>query len=423
MPESSRRWAVLRGKRRFLLGAMLCLALMGGAGFWLFRVEGLIQKAEQALADRDYVRAGQLVDEYLGVWSSSGKGHFLAARIARLARGEDTFARHLRRCRDLGWDAEAIAVESRLADMQRGEGQAEAYLRALADAGSPHAPWILEVLIQFYLNGYRLDQALQCLNRYLEVRPDDLQALLGRAFVWERFLYFGDALEDYRRAVELHPESDRARLKLAQTSLISGTPQEALEHFLLLAERHGDQTEVRLGLAQCRRRLGESLEAGRLLDALLAESPDHADALWERAQLAFDSGKPEEAEPLLLRAERQAPNDRKIAHALARCAAALGRKEEAECYEARADRIRADLEKLGRLSKEVIRFPRDAALRYEMGLLFLRTGEEPEGVRWLELALRLDPRHQQAREAIVDYVRRDAQRRSAKKNSLPGHSP
>ena len=138
--------------------------------------------------------------------------------------------------------------------------------------------------------------------------------------------------------------------------------------------------------------------------------------------MAFDSGKPEEAEPLFLRAERQAPNDRKIAHALARCAAALGRKEEAECYEARADRIRADLEKLERLSKEVIRFPRDAALRYEMGMLFLRTGEEPEGVRWLELALRLDPRHQLAREAIVDYVRRDAQRRSAKKTSLPVHS-
>ena len=419
MPLSSLLRAVPRGKRRFLLGALLSLALVGGVWVWLLRVETAFQGAERSLAERDYGRAAQLLDDYLGVWSASGKGHFLAARTARLAGREDDATRHLRRCRDLGWDAEAVEVESRLADVQRGDGRAEVYLRSVADAGGPHAPWILEVLIQFYLDGYRLDQALRCLTQYLTYRPDDLQALLGRAYVWERFLYFGDALEDYRRAVESHPESRHARLKLAQTLLISGTPQEALEHFLRLAERDGDRAEVRLGLAQCRRRLGDTLEACRLLDGLLAESPDHADALWERAQVALDSGKPEEAEPLLLRAERRAPNDRKIAHALARCMAVLGRKEEAECLQARADRIRADLEKLDRLSKEVIRSPRDAALRYEMGMLFLRTGEEAEGVRWLELALRLDPRHQKAREAIVDYARREAQRRAGKKDDRP----
>lgn len=414
MSESFLRRVIPRGKRRLLYGVALMLALVGGVGTWLLRVEGRYRDAESALRERDYASAGRLVDAYLGVWTSSGKGHFLAARVARLAGPEAKAAKHLRRCRDLGYDAEAVEVESRLADMQRGDRRAEPYLRSLADADGPLAPWILEVLIQSYLDAYQLDQALACLNHYLKFRPDDLQALLGRAFVWERFLYFGDALEDYRRAVKTHPESDRARSRLAETALIAGTPQEALEQFEYLAERDGSRLEVRLGLAQCRRRLGETEEASRLLDAVLADAPDLADALWEKAQLALDAGEFAEAETLLLRAERQAPNDRKIVHALARCAGALGRKAHADRYQAREDRIRADLGKLDTLSKQVMRSPRDAALRCEMGLLFLRSGEEREGVRWLEEALRLDPRQQKAREAILEYARQAEERRAGK---------
>ena len=408
-----------RRKRRLLLGVALGLALFGGAGAWLLHIEGRYREAESALGERDYARAGRLLDDYLGVWSSSPRGHFLAARAARLVGEEKKAEKHLRRCRDLGGDRDAVEVESRLADVRRGDRRPEPYLLSLVEAGSPHAVWILEVLIQSYLDNYQLDRALRCLERYLEFRPDDLQALLGRAFVWERFLYFGDALEDYRHAVKSHPDSERARLKLAETLLIAGTPQESLGHFLRLAERHPDKTEVRLGLARCRRRLGDTAEASRLLDALLSESPDLADALWEKAQLATDAGAFGEAEALLLRAERQAPNDRKIVHALVRCSSALGRKEESARYQARADRIREDLERLDRLSKEVMRSPGDAALRCEMGLLFLRSGAEQEGLRWLEYALRLDPRQQKAREAILEYARLEVQRREGGKKTRP----
>jgi uncharacterized protein HemY len=47
----------------------------------------------------------------------------------------------------------------------------------------------------------------------------------------------------------------------------------------------------------------------------------------------------------------------------------------------------ADLKRLGQLTKEVLRQPHDPALRCEVGILFLRNGEEQEGVRWLHLAI------------------------------------
>ena len=46
--------------------------------------------------------------------------------------------------------------------------------------------------------------------------------------------------------------------------------------------------------------------------------------------------------------------------------------------------------------------PGDAALRCEGGLLFLRNGERRESVRWLRLALRLDPGCEAARKALAE---------------------
>ena len=51
---------------------------------------------------------------------------------------------------------------------------------------------------------------------------------------------------------------------------------------------------------------------------------------------------------------------------------------------------------------EVMKRPGDAALRCEAGLLFLRNGERREGIRWLQMALRLDPGCEAARKALAE---------------------
>ena len=70
--------------------------------------------------------------------------------------------------------------------------------------------------LQNDIDTYRLRPALHGLTRYLRGRPGDLQALLARGYVWERFLYFADALVDYKAAVAAHPDSVQARRKLAK---------------------------------------------------------------------------------------------------------------------------------------------------------------------------------------------------------------
>jgi tetratricopeptide (TPR) repeat protein len=387
-----------------LLLVVTALAAGGGLAARWYRTGQLLRRGEEALAAREYAQAREHLTRYLEARPGDARARLLAARAARRLRLYEEASEHLRRCRKDGGDAEAVEVEYALIEVQRGGEGPAAALRERALRDDELALVILEVLIQHDLDTYRLWEALHGLTLYLSRRPDDLQARLARGYVWERFLYFADALEDYRKAVEAHPDSPEARLRLADTLLLGGTPGEALGQYEWLAGpgRWPDRPEVRFGVARCRRRLGEVEEARRLLDALAAEFPEHGELLWERGELELDQGRPAEAEPWLRRALRSIPHDRRVSYSLSRCLRELGRREEAETFEARVQQIDADLRRLDQVCKEVMKRPDDAALRCEAGLLFLRNGERHEGVRWLQMALRLDPGCEAARAALAE---------------------
>jgi len=394
-------------RRLFLLAAAaLCLAAGGGWAAWRLRAEPHLTAAEQALDRRDYPAARRELAAYLQAWPESGRAHFLAARAARRLRLYDEAEDHLRACERLKWDPQAVALERVLADVQRGEMKAEPFLWDRVEAGDADAPEILEVLTQYYLDDYQLMRAKDCLDRYLRLRPDDLHALLGRAYIWERLLYFADAAKDYRRAVERHPDDDPARLRLAKNLLITGEPAEALTHFERLAAHHPDDPEVRLGLAQCRRRLGDAEAAQRLLDGLLAERPDDAAVLAERGLVALNQNRPAEAEGFLRKAVAAAPSDREANYNLYQSLLRQGKDDEAKDRLAAVGRLDVDLARLDQVTKAVIQSPGDPALRLEGGLLFLHNGQEEEGVRWLQEAVRLDPTLRPAHQALADYYGR-----------------
>jgi tetratricopeptide (TPR) repeat protein len=386
------------------LGVVLVAAGAVAAGYSVRQRQNanrLLVDGEQALAARDYGRARDTLDRYLARRPADARARLLAARAARHARAYADARDHLARCRADGGEPEPIAVEELLLDVLGGDERPVPTLRDRAKQDDDLALVVLEVLIQHDLDTYQLGSARDGFTRYLARRPDDLHARLGRGYVWERLLSFPDAVEDYRAAVAAHPDSDRARLKLADTLLIAGTPDEALTHYQWLAERVAGLPPVQLGLARCYRRLGRPEDAANVLDGLLAGFPSHAEALWERGELELDQGRPAAAEPHLRKAAGLRPFDRRVQYALSRCLLRLDRSAEAAEFDARVKRLDADLARLGVVCAEVMRRPNDVALRCEGGLLFLRNGEREEGIRWLQLALRLDPDCQPARTALT----------------------
>jgi tetratricopeptide (TPR) repeat protein len=389
-----RRWAL----------ALVALVAAGAFGYSEYRqharTAALFTEGEAALAARDYGPAREKLEAYLLARPTDSRARLLSARAARQVREYRAARDHLKALRAAGQEAEAVALEEQLLEVRAGHFEGVPALRARAKRDDELALVALEVLIQHDLDTYQLASARTGFTRYLELRPTDLHALLGRAFVWERFMNFADALEDYRRAVAAHPDSTRARLKLAETALLAGTPAEALAAFEWLAARDAQAPAVRLGLARCHRRLARPDEAKRLLSALRAEFPDHWEVLWESGEIELEGGAPEAAEPLLRRATAARPFDRRPHYALYRCLLRLDRHADAERASARVKQLDADVSRINELRDAVIQKPNDAALRAEGGVLFLRNGERAEGVRWLELALRLDPTCEPARRAL-----------------------
>src|SRR5262249_3947507 len=316
----------------------------------------------------------------LGVWPNNGRVHFLMAQAARRAGDLDDAARCLRRAEQAGWGVEAIDLEKTLAGVQQGElERVEPVLVSFVQRDHPDKLLILEALAQGCRRTYQLPRALAHLDAWLGIQPDSVRALVWRG---ETLLLVGrdrDALADYRKAVELDPQEDEARLKVAELCLVFHQHEEASTHFTELLKRHPDQGEALLGLARCRAEQGDTAGAVDLLDRLLSLQPEHAGALAERGKIALDAGSPQDAEGWLRKAARVAPFEHETLYTLRRCLTVNGHTKEAEECRARIRRVEEDRKRLDELRAGIMTAPHDAALRREMGLILLRNGQDKEG--------------------------------------------
>jgi Tfp pilus assembly protein PilF len=408
------------GPKQWIILALLSaglLALIGtGATVagWQIAAWRDYRAAQRAIEKRDFAEARTCLARCLQVWPNSAEVHLLAARTARRACAYDDAEEQLKECQRLDWPLEEIQLERDLIRAQRGDvTDIQDRLMLFAEHGHPNALLILEALCRGYLKTYRLAHASRCLELWLERRPDDVQALLWRAEVAELRTRNSEALVDYRRAVELAPERDEARLPLAELLVAENLPAEAIPHFERLRQKQPRNRKVLLGLAHCRRLLGEPEEAGKLLDALLQIFPEDASALAERGRIYLDKRQPAQAERWFRMAVNRAPYDRDSVYALYLCLQQSGKAQEAEEYRTKLKKIESQLSRLREVTRKIVETPHDPALRHEAGMIFLHSGQSQEGLRWLYSALQEEPGYQPAHQALADYYERIGAREKA----------
>jgi tetratricopeptide (TPR) repeat protein len=388
-----------------LSGTLLGCAGLGAAFIVSYGwAEYHYQAALRALERRELAQAQAHVDACLDSRPESAEANFLGARCARLGLDYREADRRLREYQRLGGVRELFNLERQLTRAQRGDlAQVEGPLMTFVEKGHPDTLWILEALGRGYLQNYRLEKALHCLQLLLERRPDHVQALLWRGEVWERLLQPEDALADYRRALELAPERDEDRLHLVETLISTRHPNEAAAHLAILSERRPDDPRVLLSFARCRRLQGKPDDARRLLANVLERSPEDASALAELGRLELENNRPAQAEPWLRKAFALQPYEKDVVYALSQSLQQTGKSEEAERLQQRLERINGDLDHLDEVLRKINRSSSDPALRHEAGMIFLQNGHKQEGLRWLGSALRLDPLHGPTHEALANY--------------------
>jgi tetratricopeptide (TPR) repeat protein len=215
-----------------------------------------------------------------------------------------------------------------------------------------------------------------------------------------------EAVKGYRRVLELDPDNDDARLRLAVNLMDLKKADEALPLLVELQKRHPDNVEMLIDKAKCHDQMGEQDEAVTLLDAVLARWPNQAAALVERGRLALQSGQGEQAETWLARASELEPGNYQAFFQYSQCLKQIGKAEQAKEIDLRVKQLEKDTRRAQEIFEQAMqKKPYDPDLHCEMGMIARRAGAPEEALRWFQSALKHDRLHLPTHEALADFYK------------------
>ena len=198
---------------------------------------------------------------------------------------------------------------------------AEAHARELVRL-APSEPGALLAASRFHRSQDRLDQALQLVDKALDINADDQKARHLRGLVLVDMADYRRASEELRQVASHQPNSVSVHCRLSDSLLLSGEWEEAVEVAERLIEidpEHSHAHYVRgeafieldrpadavaafdelLPTRDCRtlllaatsaREIGEYASTGRYLDRVTELQPDNRDLWIERTRLHIDEG-------------------------------------------------------------------------------------------------------------------------------------
>jgi tetratricopeptide (TPR) repeat protein len=391
----------------------LCLLGLTMLGLWLIGMhlgaEYHLRQAEQMLTRQRYERALGELKEALRYRPRSAELHLLAGRTARQAGILSTAQEQLQRCRALqkGVSAE-LQLEEYLLRAQKGElEEVYRYLAPYLFEEGPQTPLVLEALSHVYLFTYRFDLAWQCLHRWLQLQPDNVEAISLRGTYYSLKSNDEAAIADLRRVLELDPERIAARVLLAQTLKLHYHSAEATKEFEIVLEQDPSSFAGRLGLASCYVDGSQWQEARSCLERLPRERWEDPEVLYVRGRIAKGEGKLKEAISLFQAALSANPADNSSCYHLVQCYQHQGDEAAAAKYQDVLDGIERDQKRLLVITNEQKdALPSNPALCCELGEVCLRLGIKDRGLYWLNTALRLDSHYWPAHEALLRYYER-----------------
>jgi Flp pilus assembly protein TadD len=218
--------------------------------------------------------------------------------------------------------------------------------------------------------------------------------------------------------IELAPERDDARWRLAQCLQKLDLLSEAAFHLDYLHRRYPENREMTVELARNQFKQGQEDDARQLLQTVLHDDPDCISALVERGRIALSASDAAGAETSLRRAIHLNPNDRQALHLLSLTLSRQGSLEEAEKFQDRLKQTERAFQRLAEIClHELGKNPHNPLLHEELGALLLRLGYREAGRNWLLLALEDHPHASRVRALL-----RSADLESGEK-SQPGRYP
>jgi predicted Zn-dependent protease len=386
--------------------ALVAAGTIGAGSAWIWFAAHL--RAARTELDRGHnAAAARHLDKCRHLYPDDRDVLVLLARVARRSGSWDEADFLLDRCSQLHGDGDELVLERLLLRTTRGEiEETGPAVLARIRAGGSAADLAREALITGLLYRFDWAAAARNLDEWLTEAPESTTAILLRGKLDEQRLANGPAVERYRRVVELDPEHDEARLRLASLLLANRLGEEALEHLEVLRRRLPEHPETAVLWARALALQGRTAESRAALAECLVRHPDYPPALAESGAQALAAGDEPEAERLLALAAALDPGNVVTRSQYAFVLARNGKRAEAAHEEAQVATLKADLERITvLLTGPLQERPNDPQVPFEIARIALRSGQIREALRWFTAALRVDPAHAPTHLALAALYR------------------
>lgn len=270
------------------------------------RLQSLLEKAERALAEKDYRGAAAALEEFIAVEPASAYVHFqLGYTYTALDRPEDA-VREYRRATELDPQMAEAHLNLGLVLLDRDAASAvPAFQRAAAllpKRARPH--FLLGLALE------RCEQPVEAVAAYrraVELDADDFEFHFALARTLLSLGRFPEAEAEFRKALEIRPGMPAATLGWAESLVGQEKFEAAVEAFAAYLAKAPDDPESRVQLASLLLDLGREEEALAQLERAQQAGYESVTVLKMRADAHVRRGEWEAATEALSRAVELQP--------------------------------------------------------------------------------------------------------------------
>lgn len=397
------------GRRRLLLLLLAAMIVVLTASFGRLRLSYGLASARSELDNGRADAALAALERHAARGADDPEWQYLRARALRRADFLTEAEQQLAQAKRSGWNAEDIRREELLLEARRGRiKKVELQLVELLESGVSDqvAEEIYEAMTQGYWASYFVEDALRCLEFWMEWQPKNLVPRLWIADLFERSERESAAAIEYRNVLALDPQNTEALTKLGDLLIRKLELDEAEEIFARCSVADPEMPAALLGLADCRRRRGANEEVKELLyDALTLDlSPlQEGQALGTLGTLALEDREYEQAVQLLQESASLDPNEPATYVSLGAALNAIGQDELAAKARQQGRDMSDRKSRLLQVTRKAISDPANADLRCEAGTILMEQGFWPEGANWIKTAIAIDPDHRASHEGLAKY--------------------
>lgn len=357
------------------------------------------QAAMSAIEQRDFAPANEFVRQSIGKTGASAQRAMLQGRVflhnGKLLAASQAFQEA---AESPEWNSLAYFWLGATAYKGGNASVAEScWLKALeADPNNVEAHRSLSM---FYYDVGAIDHAVQHLQATTGLQADDPRPyrLLGMIFAdYERY---DEAVGYYRSALSRNLTAqvrEEVLRELTNCYLKLRDYKSGLE----VIETASKSLDAMVLKADCLVGLGEQDQAIALLDQVLSVDPSNFGAMLSKADANLLAGKAQEAVDVLRRAVAIRSKDYLVNYKLAQALRAIGLTDEAQVVADNAEAIKVIRERFTQLHKDATSSPRDADIRYQLGVTADELGMPEMAAVWYKAAVQLNPSHANAKQKL-----------------------